>query len=315
MTRIKRLKDLKLDHALEKKYRNSQAFQEDMALKLRGVAMRALRGDISRHNLSLQRMRANLDSGVFGVDEIGLSGRVVARAEDSSFQNLASYLAEQEPDHAEARDLSLAALAEALEINIVLCRFDAHGQVTSSQKINMSDAYDMNKPTICMAGGYGHWEAVVDCEFDEAGEVVSGRKVPTVGDGNCGYNAVALALAAIEGTRNAPRQLMERAPADLWKGRMEGLGKKQDEEQQERILQAIGKVAPHDDPALLASKILDAQTRLLGSQGERKNQETPVLPSEEEQFKKDEVLAWEIAAKDMKDEESEEEDFGRHGPS
>lgn len=305
----KHLREFGLLDKLANKGTNTNAFQINMAKRLREIAMDALRNN-PNHNPNLKHAQDALNSKDYAVDDIGPKGEIRVAAANSPYRSLESYLQEQKREGAEARDLSLAALAEALEINIILCDLDPKGKVTRSQLLNISEDYNPGKPTICVTGGYGHWDAVVDCTFNSYGTVLSGRKVDAIGDGNCGYNAVALSLAALEQKRNA----MRLDGTELWGGRK----RKWEEDPVVKVIaEAIKETSPEIDPAELKSKIIEIQKKFLNGTKESENLESTeareVSPEVKKQIEDDEALAWKIAAQDMIDEEDEISHKG--GPS
>lgn len=292
-----------------KEHENTLDFQRKMAAKLRQFTMRALKGEILTDHPNLQRIRDSLSGGKWAVDV----------DKNSPYKSIKSYVLAQGANYAEATDLSLAILADALGLNIVLCNPDLTNGGVQSQPLNLG-SYDPTKPTICVTGGYGHWDAFVDCKFDATGKVLSGHIARAAGDGNCGYNAVALAYAAHHKTINAPIVSPELSSVQRWTPRMEESNVRN---AVKAVSEAIGEIkgkpeATDSYSRLLVSKILETQTKRWNSSSKHENpevhEERTLSEKEKEQIKQDEALAWKIAAKDQLDDEQSENDSLNRGP-
>ncbi len=220
--------------------------------------------------------------------------------------SLEHYLVDQAGNATHATNTSLAVLADVLNVNIVLCEVASNGTVSKQQRLNEA-SYEPEKQTLCVVGGRGHWDALVDCQINkETGVVSSGRLARAVGDGNCGYNAVALALAAATNSRNAPGAVVGTPKITTpvpW------------EEKIKKILAAGSGACANefekiqkgstDDASMLREKIIDTQKRLL--QGFAKGRDpSPITaepsrtmtPEQQKQIKDDEKLALELAAEE-----------------
>ena len=257
------------------------------------------------------------------------------RRSDALEASLGAFVGDQRRQAAWATDVSLVALADALDVNLVLCKVTPQGAVTSEQRLN-NNSYDIDKPTVYVSGGDGHWDAVVDCKTDASGKVLSGRKVSAVGDGNCGYNAIALGLAAITGSRNAPAPAVAgpsaRAPsgaekvtkAEPWKEKLKSILATAHGASRKADMKLIQEAAIGDGSleSIVRQKILETQQTALPEQlrqltnTEPKKTRDEGAPSElspeqqaiEKQIKADETLAWELAGQEaLKDDESDEE--------
>lgn len=303
----KLIKELKA--TATKEHKDTRDFQRQMAAKLRQFTMRALTGEILSGHDNLERTRDSLRRGEGATDD----------EVNSPYQSMESYLLDQGPDKAEATDLSLAVLADALGLNIVLCNPDLTNGGVQSQALNLG-SYDPQKPTICVTGGYGHWDAFVDCEFDERGKVISGHIARAAGDGNCGYNAVALALAAYAKTINAPKVSPEMSSVQRWTPRMEQSNARNAVKAVSEAIKEIKGTPEATDSysTSLVSKILETQTKRWNSSSKHESpevhEERTISAEEKEQIKQDEALAWKIAAKDVLDDEESENDSLNRGP-
>ena len=251
--------------------------------------------------------------------------------DDSAIErSLEAYLQDQSGQYAEATNGSLGALADALDVNVVWCDVNRAGVVEQQHRLNDA-SFDATKPTLCITGGYGHWNAVVDCDIDAQGVVKSGRVVHAHGDGSCGYNAIALGLAAITGSRNAPTPAVAEpsaraasgaekvTQAEPWKERLKSILATTDKADMEGIQKAA--IGGGSLESIVRQKILETQLKALPAHlrqltdteaGKVKDGAPSVLTPEqqaiEEQIKVDEKLAWELAGQEaLKDDESDEE--------
>lgn len=260
---------------------------------------------------------------------------------DSPEGSLNAYLRDQMREGAWATYASLVALGDALDVNVVLCDFTPEGRVKSQQTLN-NTSYELDKPTVYVTGGKGHWDAVVDCKTDATGKVLSGRKVKAEGDGNCGYNAIAIGLDALTGSRNAlahapavsvptarsPSSTEKVTKAEPWKARLKSIFVLENEVSRKAEMERIQKATTGDE-STVRQKILEKQQaalqaaraalpehlRQLTDTGSKKPTEGAaprVLTAEQERIEKqieaDEKLAWELAAQEaLNDDESAED--------
>ena len=294
---------LELKNPLGAKYHNSRVFQQKMAARLRKVAMASLEGTLRDRNNQLVEdtpsvtlIRERLREG---------SAAVTRRAPEASLEN---FLRDQRGNGAHATDVSLAVLADALDVNIVLCKRVVPNGPISEQALNLA-SYDAQKSTLYVVGGYGHWDAFVDCEISEqTGRVISGRVAKAVGDGNCGYNAVALALAAATNSINAPRAVADAAKMitpEPWKEKIKKI-MSAEPKTRAAAFQNIQKMGDAE-ASMLREQLIETQKKQLekwaGIRESHPTIEEParaMTPEQQKQIESDEMLAFELAAEEVK---------------
>lgn len=186
-----RLTQFGLDTMLTARYQNEFEFQRMMAARLRTMSMDALqsklrdnKGVIVEDGEHVKRLKERITTGTEGL-EIGYGSH------SKKVTTVAQYVADQGHDTANAEAMSLMLMSDILDINIV------HRDTNGSCKL--ISAYKPENPTIVLTGGKGHWDAVINCNVNFTNDkvtVTGGTVVRAAGDGNCGWNAVALALAA-----------------------------------------------------------------------------------------------------------------------
>jgi len=159
---MERMKRLGLKEILEKKYSDEQAFQVDMAKKLRELTFQYLRGDLKNlveDGPEVKELRTNLNA----------TG------------TMSQFVANQSPNRAWATYLELTLLAELVGANFAVTMSGGREKPTILTAKPRED-----KPTIVLNNEHNtHWSAKID-----------GVNKNTHDDGNCGYNAFALCLAS-----------------------------------------------------------------------------------------------------------------------
>ncbi|NDH09386.1 MAG: hypothetical protein EBY16_07220 [Gammaproteobacteria bacterium] len=151
----KMLNELGIMKLLQQPYQDEPSFQKVMAAKLRELTFKYLKGELGVvDGPAVKQLRDNLH--IIG--------------------GLEHFVRSQQPNGAWATDVEMTLLAELLGVNLVVRqKLTDKGMVLSAQP-------SLDQPTFVLANAHNvHWNPVIE-----------GVEKSAVGDGNCGYNSMAL---------------------------------------------------------------------------------------------------------------------------
>ena len=186
-----RMQQLGLLPILDNDELNDSSFQQVMAKQLRDLTFRYLKGEL--HHIvpdgsQVEILRANL---------------IASRLLDE-------FVSQQAPNQAWATDVELTLLTELLGTNFAV-HMTGGGQSPTILTANPQET----KPTVVLYNDSNtHWSPQIN-----------GKKSHALGDGNCGYNAVAQALKALHAKKPQAedRLLTSHAAHLIWKQERDGL--------------------------------------------------------------------------------------------
>ena len=158
---IARLKQLGLLELLQNKNQSEIDFEKNMAAKLRALTFQYLKGELTiQDGDAVKELRNNLQ-----LNEI---------------DGLVKFVRKQSPNKAWATDVEMTLLAELLDVNVAV------KTAPKAQAFNLSAHPSKDKATFVLINRDNvHWNAELNGVEKEA-----------IGDGNCGYNSMALLVKA-----------------------------------------------------------------------------------------------------------------------
>lgn len=178
------LEQLGIKELLQRQYQNEIEFQQVMAAKLRTLTFKYLKGELGVvDGPAVTQLRKNLH--VIGGSE--------------------QFVRSQQPNRAWATDVEMTLLAELLGVNLAV------KQKLTSKGMVLSAEPSLAKPTFVLMNAHNvHWNPIID-----------GVEKSAIGDGNCGYNSMALLVKkhspvpVLIQPQTAVKQIKQRTSTDL----------------------------------------------------------------------------------------------------